>query len=105
MLISHKTYSDYINAYIEFDVVNHLGIQTNNGEYLFIRDIWIHHTLNGQEEIAKFILKLDEHEHTKSVKYIYWERQKRDNKLSRLFNRETCLKRMLKILWRNSCLV
>jgi hypothetical protein len=98
MLLTLKTDKGYIYAYIEFDVVNQFGIQVENGDTLYIRDLWIHKEYKGKIQIAKFIKMLDKLEETEKVEGIYWARRKdkfgkKAFRKSKLFTRKICLRR------------
>lgn len=93
----HKNEDDLIYSYFEFDIVDKNGKQINDGEYMYVRDIWVHTTYNGKKEISKFIKEAEESPLTKKVKYIYWLRtkwvlgKKISQRLSKTFKRNVCL--------------
>ena len=99
MILTHKNDDGYIYSYFEFDVVDKDGKWKDKGEYMYVRDIWIHPDYRGLTEINKYIAEAEELKETKNVQNIYWIRTKWDEdgnvisqNISELFNREKCLK-------------
>jgi len=98
MLLVHKKDDGYIYSFFEFNIVDSKGNTKNQGEYMYVRDIWVHPNHDGKKEISRFITESEENEQTISVKHIYWLRTKWVNgkviskRLSRPFTRKTCLK-------------
>lgn len=79
-------------AIFEWDVVDEKGRRQEHGEYMYVRDIWVHKNYKGKEVIGTFIKMLNEDNRNRNVKYIYWLRN--DVRLSRAFRRGTCLRRI-----------
>lgn len=103
MLYTLKNNENLIYSYMEWNVVDYLGNTSNEGRYLFIRDLWVHPDYKGGDLINEFIVKLDNDKMTKYVRWIYWEREietdgKTYQRKSKLFKRETCLRRILKLM-------
>lgn len=87
----------YVYAYIVFQVVDKDSKLSKEGEYLFINGFWVHENHRGQtkEILAHFIRKLFNHEETKNLAWVYWERDK-NGKIIR-FPAWKFVKRFLKI--------
>ena len=98
MIVYIQNNLEYITSYIDFTIVNKDGITTENGEYIYVRDLWVHPTLNAREVISFYIDKLHNHPASKNTKYVYWVRELDGrNHKSRLFKREICAKKYTKV--------
>lgn len=83
MVSTLKNDDGYIYAFAEWRTTNDQGVAKDNGEYLYIDYMWIHDDYRQEFRILnKLINKIDVHENTKSVKYVYWETEKFGNRLS-----------------------
>jgi hypothetical protein len=97
VLFSHKNKEGFIYSYFEFDIVDKEGNYKEDGEYMYVRDLWVHKDYSGEKEIKQFITEAERLKETGSVKYIYWLRSKYKDKqliskrLSKTFCRTTCL--------------
>ncbi len=104
MIIYHKNLDGYIKAYFEWDVVNEKGKQDYQGEYMYVRDIWVHPEVDGEVAIAKFIGELEHHKKNVTVKHIYWKRHKTGKmRVSRSFSRQLCVRKFIKLFRRAQC--
>jgi len=98
MLLVHKRDDGYIYSYFEFDIVDETGALKTKGEYMYVRDLWVHKDYDGKKEISQYITEADKDETMSNVKQVYWLRTKwKDGKtiskrVSRSFSREVCLK-------------
>lgn len=91
MILTLKNEEDYIYAFIEWHVVNIDGKYDNNGEYIFIREVWIHKDHRNKGVLHQLILGLENSEVNKTVKYGYWVRH--DRRMSKLYTRDHILRR------------
>lgn len=99
MLYTLKNSEGYIYAYMEFDIVDNNGKWKNEGNHLYIRDLFVHNNYDGEEVIKEFILKLDNDIRTKYVEKIYWEREVNGQmRVSKAFPREICLRRIKSLI-------
>lgn len=92
MILTLKNNEGLIYSYFEWDIVRQNGQRDANGEYMYVRDIWVHDKYDGGEAIRQFIALLDADGRNLNVKWIYWLRD--DVRLSKAFNRNTCLRRI-----------
>ncbi len=91
MISCHKNVADFITAYIEWYILNKFGQFQENGEYLYIHDLWIHSSKRGTRVLNYLIHKIDTHPVAYNCKWVYWSREKY-NRLTRLFPRERLAK-------------
>lgn len=81
-------YDGKVIAYIEWSVTNKDGILDDNGEYCFIREMWIWDKVRGdrgRKMIRSFIKKISEN--LPQLKYAYWKRHKYNGRV-KVFKRE-----------------
>ena len=85
-----------IYSYFEWEIVNKDGKQDYDGEYMFVRDIWVHKDHDGKKEIGIFIDELDKEFKNRKIKYIYWRRIKKgkEDRVRKPFKRNICLRRI-----------
>mgnify|MGYP001569734798 CR=1 FL=1 len=93
MITTLKTNDRYIFAYIMWDTVDKDGQKDPNGEYLFIYDLWIHVSHRGQGALNELIGMIDANPASKSAKWVYWEREKYGDRMSKLINRFSIAKK------------
>lgn len=84
MLEVKKDDKDKVIAYLEWQIVNKHGIGREDGEYLFVRDIWIHKDYERKNIIREFIEKI--RYQTPYVLWIYWQRKKYNDRV-KLFSK------------------
>ena len=80
-------------AYVLWDTVNKDGQKDPNGEYLFIYDLWIHVSHRMGSALNELIGMIDANPASKSAKWVYWEREKYGNRMSKLINRFSIAKK------------
>lgn len=93
MIIYTQNEDELITSFFEFDIVNADGKRSETGEYLYVRHLWIHKSLNGVQTMIDYKQKILEHPLCQNFKYFYWNREKR-HRLSRLFKKETQVKKL-----------
>ena len=81
-----------IYAYIEWYVLDEKAQFKDYGDYIYIQDSWIHPEHRGNGCLRNLIHLIDIHEYTKNAKYVYWEREKYNHKLSKIYNRKIIAK-------------
>lgn len=81
--------NDKIYAYCEWWVTD--GNNRFGGEYLYIRDLWIHPDYENNKEILKIIDKINQHEFSKPCKWVYWNR---GDRVSKVFKKSTAIRRI-----------
>lgn len=69
-----KTRDGYIYALAEWFIVDHEGYNSANGEYVFVKDLWIHDKQRFKDAI-KYII-FDINDRCRLAKYVYWNRTK-----------------------------
>ena len=88
----------FVYAYCEWWVCNVNGVICDDGEYCQVREMWIHPDYRpsvfspSKEAFWEMILKMDKDPLMKSVKWVYWNRQKYDRP-SKLYLRGEIVKR------------
>lgn len=97
MIFDLKNNQGYVYAYIVFQVVDGENKLSKTGEYLFINGFWVHesHREYTKAILTHFIQRLFNHEETKNLAWVYWERDK-NGKIIR-FPAWKFVKRFLKI--------
>ena len=73
MITTLKDYDGKVIAHVEWRVVGQSGYDMENGEYVWISDLWVHEAFNHQSKINEL---LDEamKQVPDSVKYGYFQR-------------------------------
>jgi len=94
MLSYIKNSNDYITAYLEWQIVNVQGQFEDGGEYCYIQDYWIHPAWRCEHRIilAELSQQIADHKFSKNLKWIYWQRDKYKDRLSKLYPKEKFLK-------------
>ncbi len=103
MIFTLKNTDGYIYAYMEWSIVNKEAQHTRDGEYLYVRDLWVHKKSEGIPTIRLFIQMLNNHKIMKKVKWVYWQRYKKykdkeTRRISRTFSRSVCLHQIKDLL-------
>jgi len=80
-----KNDNGYVLGYVEWRQVGPSGFDVFKGEYIYLCNLWIHPDHRGkgllQELIAKILMTAPE------AKYAYFEREKYNNRMSKLYKR------------------
>jgi len=86
-------------SYIEWQVLDAAGIQTNNGDYVYIRSIWIHPDWRETRAFRHLINNIYKHPYSQKASFVYWEiyRDPKGKKIIDEENREHSTRRMSKI--------
>lgn len=104
MVIFHTNNDGFIEAYFEWDIVDATGRQNFDGEYMYVRDVWVHPSVNGRKAIMRFIGELEVMPKNNSIKYVYWKRHKTGElRISRCFPRDRCVKDFINFIRRQQC--
>jgi hypothetical protein len=85
MITTMKDYDGKIIAHVEWRVVGQSGYDMENGEYLWISDLWIHESFRNSNVIRKIIDKVM-NSIPDSVKYGYFQRLVHNEK-KRIYSR------------------
>lgn len=94
MIVTIKNNEGFISGFFEWDVVNEHGVPSDIGFYMYVRDLWVHPSYRNKNHLERLIDLADNDYRNKNVVWVYWERQTRDKKISRLFKRRTALRRL-----------
>ena len=80
MLLTHKDKDDKVIAYLEYEIVDKWGHPCEGGQYCYVRDIFVHKSIKNKFNFKTWV----ELEHPKypQVKFLYWQRQKYQNRMS-----------------------
>lgn len=70
---------DKVIAYCEWMLVNKFGCADSKGEYVFVRDMFVHKDLDGLRTIRRFIS--DVIAKCPTAQWAYWERRKYGNRM------------------------
>jgi len=82
----------YIYAYIEWYTTDQEGHNQENGEFIYIEEIWIHPDKRKTTALNHLVYKVDKHPFTYKSKWVYWLNQKHNERLTRSFPRERLAK-------------
>ncbi len=80
MIAVYKNKDGFVNAYVDYQIVDDRGFPDKEGLYCWINNVWVHKTVRQGDTLKRFI----EEEHSKflSVKWIYWKRSKYNDRMS-----------------------
>jgi hypothetical protein len=76
MIHALHTKESFIYAYVVFDTVDKNGKWMDNGDYIYISDMWIHPDFRQKETLAELYTHIYTHPQTGKAKKVYWERSK-----------------------------
>ena len=88
MVVVVKNKEGYIEAYAEWQILDKNGQFKNNGEYIYVQDLWIHERHRGRKMLNILIKLIDAHKFAEGAKYVYWKNLKHNERVSRPFKRE-----------------
>lgn len=74
---------DKVIAYVDYEIVDKDGKWDSNGEYCFVRHLFIHKSIKDRYTLKDFVMT--EHVKFPSVKYIYYERRYKSNSKMRMY--------------------
>ena len=70
-------------AYVDYEIVDKNGIWCNNGEYCFVRHLFIHPSVKDKYTLKDFVMK--EHARFPSVRFLYYQREEKGDKRMRFY--------------------
>jgi len=76
MLAVLKNTEGLIYAYCEYEVLNGQGQFEDDGEYLYIQDVWVHPSERFWGHLQELIQEVDKDKFTKASTKVYWCRHK-----------------------------
>lgn len=63
----------FVFAYAQWDCVDKDGFFDPQGEYLWVREVWIMSEYRRCGVLGELIARMDQHPDSKRCKYVYWE--------------------------------
>jgi len=99
MISTLKHYDGLIYGFIEWQILDPSGFPKNNGEYIFVRTIWVHPKYRKKRAYQELINKIDKHEYSQNSHFVYWEivRDLKGRKIIDEENREVGSRKLSKI--------
>ena len=85
MISALKNEEGFIYAYCEWWIVNEEGINSNQGNYLYIKDLWIHPKRRLDGTLKNLVWQIDQDE--KNCQFVYWNNLKH-NRITPTYDRE-----------------
>ena len=58
MIFTLENQDGFVTAFIEWDVLDHRGQFDNNGDYICIREAWIHKSIRRSDALGELSLKI-----------------------------------------------
>lgn len=83
---------DLIYAYVVFDTVDIFGKWKNNGDFIFIKDMWVHPEYRKKETVLSLYEHIYSHPQTGNAKQVYWERGKHNQRVAGPYDKNRLLK-------------
>jgi len=80
-------------AYIEFHVLNAGGQFQDFGQFLYVNSLYITPKLRGSNYIKRLIKLIDDNPLTIRCDWVYWNRSKFKDRVSKLFSRKKAKER------------
>lgn len=77
MITTLSTEDKYVYAYCEWTVVDDLGGDDDNGNFMFVRDFWVHNNYRPHG-FKNLIIKMEMLCISKPFKWVYWNNRKHD---------------------------
>lgn len=94
MIHTLHTTEDLIYAYVVFRTVDINGKAKNEGLYIYVENIWISNSYRGGEVLKELIEHIDQHPECKNAKWVYWQREKYNDRVSKPYERSRFIKEM-----------
>ena len=94
MISTLKTTDGFIEAYIEWRVVNDLGKMKENGEYIYVADLWIHPSARFKGAIKDLIVLIDQDERSHNAHSVYWTNLKHKERITPTYTKERLLRKV-----------
>jgi len=91
MVSTLKNLQGYIYGFAEWYVLNDKGHFQEDGDYIYIHEIWIHENKRRSKALKHLIHKIDTHECSHRARHVYWNNEKHD-RLTKSFKRERLAK-------------
>ena len=88
MVETIKDYDGKVVALIAWQVVNEEGQYKDQGDYIYIEDLWIHRDARGNGVLRRLINLIDKHKFATKAKWVYWEREKYNHRISKRISRK-----------------
>lgn len=76
MITTFKNEEGFVYAYIEWSVVDHQTRLDDKGEFLYIRDLWIHPRYRGNGVLGSFMKVIFYDPKTQRTQFVYWNNNK-----------------------------
>ena len=80
MISKLENQDGFITAFIEWDVLDFKGQFATNGDYICIREAWVHPSLRFSGAIGELSLRIYKEKCTQAARYVYWETFRIDGK-------------------------
>jgi len=74
---------DRVIAYVDYEIVDKSGNWNQQGQYCFVRHLFIHKSIKNKYTLKDFVMK--EHSKFPSVKWLYYQKEKANDKRMRVF--------------------
>jgi len=87
MIASLKDEDGYVYAYIEWEITDGGVTLKKDGEYIYVQTLWVHEDWDGKDAIFELIPEINEHEFSHNAKWVYWNRDKYGDRVSKIFDR------------------
>ena len=94
-VVTLKNGEGYVFALADFWVVDSSGTPRKEGQYIYIKDIWIHKKYRGKKVIEELIPLIDKHKYCGNVIGVYWRNDK-FGRLTKVFSRKRLAKKGVK---------
>ena len=91
MIETLKNEDGYIYGYITAQLVNDSGIPDEEGNFVYIWDIFVHPEYRQSQTINQLITLIDKRCGSKA-RYVYWNSEKHNDRQTRSFRRERLAK-------------
>jgi len=106
MISTLKNKEGLVSGFIEWQILDASGYQVKDGEYIFVRTIWVQPKYTGRRAYQLLIDKIDTHAYSKNSHFVYWQRlwDKDGNKIIDEENREVETRKLSKIFKRDEIL-
>lgn len=85
----------FCDAYIEWQILDGQGQFKENGEYIYIQELWVHKSCDGRKAIRELSNIIFNDERSKNSKYVYWVRHKYNERKSKIYKKELFIKGVL----------
>lgn len=88
MLNVLKNDDGYIYAYVDWTRVNEKSDVVNDGDFIYIKHIWVHERFRNNRVLKILINLIDEDDYSNGAKFVYWNREKYNKRQSRIYLRK-----------------